>query len=270
MIDAMSETATESGIRTLRVQRVGVIVLRQPARRNALTLEMWDGLAAAVEDLGADSDVRVVVVRGEGLEAFSGGADISEFPRRRTEPEDVRRYQQSVVRAERALISLRKPTIAMVHGACAGGGAGIAMSCALRFADERLRFSIPAARLGVVYESDIVSRLVREVGPATALDVLVSARTIDAEEALRIGLVAALWPQSELEERVMAHAQRIAENAPLSVEGAWLAIKAVEEPDVARWRGELAEVHERALQSADYREGVRAFLEKRRPSFSGR
>jgi enoyl-CoA hydratase/carnithine racemase len=266
----MSETPISTGIRTIRAQRVGVIVLSQPERRNALTLEMWDGLADAADRLGADPDIRVVVVRGEGDEAFSGGADITEFPQRRTEPDDVRRYQESVVRAERGLISLRKPTIAMLHGACAGGGAGIAMSCAVRFGDDRLRFSIPAARLGVVYESDIVARLVREVGPASTLDVLVSARTVDAQEALRIGLVSELWPQADLEERVMAYAHQIAENAPLSVEGAWLAVKAVEEPDTVRWREELADVHGRALASGDYREGVRAFLGKRSPNFSGR
>jgi enoyl-CoA hydratase/carnithine racemase len=258
-----------SGIRTLRAGHVGVIVLSQPERRNAMTLEMWDSLAGVVEGFGGDPEIRVVVVRGEGTEAFSAGADISEFPELRTQPEDVRRYQESVVRAEDALIALRKPTIAMMHGACAGGGAGLAMSCALRFADDRLRFSIPAARLGVVYESEIVARLVREVGPAAAFDILVSGRTVEAEEALRIGLVSAVWPTAELETQVMAYVDRVAANAPLSIEGAWLAVRSAEGPGSDRWRDELAEVQWRALASADYREGVQAFLEKRRPTFSG-
>ncbi len=269
MKGVMGDSTATAGIRIAREGHIGVIALSQPERRNALTLAMWNDLAAAADSLAADGDIRVIVVRGEGTDAFSGGADISEFPQRRTHPDDVRLYQESVVRAERALIALPKPTIAMLHGACAGGGAGIAMSCMLRFADERLRFSIPAARLGVVYEREIVARLVREVGPASTFDMLVSARTIDAEEALRIGLVSAVWSHASLEERVMAYAGRVAANAPLSVKGAWLAIRAVEEPDVAEWREELSTVWRQALSSADYREGVRAYLDKRSPTFSG-
>jgi enoyl-CoA hydratase/carnithine racemase len=270
MSPAHTEPDVIGTVHSVRRGPIGVIVLSQPARRNALTLEMWDELRASAEELGADTEIRVVIVRGEGTEAFCGGADISEFPRRRTEPDDVRRYQQSVVGAERALLAIRKPTIAMIHGACAGGGAGIAMSCALRFADDRLRFSIPAAKLGVVYEGEIVARLVREVGPATTFDILASARTVDADAAVRVGLVNAVWPTDELEERVMTYAESVAAKAPLSVEGAWLAIRAAEEPGVARWREELADVYDRALGSADYREGVQAFLEKRNATFSGR
>lgn len=257
-------------VRILRDGHVGVVVLSQLERRNAMTLDMWDSLAEEVKRLGVDADVRVIVVRGDGTDAFSAGADISQFSEVRTHPDDVRRYQESVERAERALIDMRKPTIAMVHGACAGGGAGIAMSCALRFADDALRFSIPAARLGVVYESAIVARLVREVGPAAALDILTSARTIEAEEALRLRLVSGIWPTADLWEFVMAYAHAVAANAPLSVEGAWLAIRAVEEPNAHEWRAELTDVSSRALTSSDYHEGVCAFLEKREPIFSGK
>jgi enoyl-CoA hydratase/carnithine racemase len=259
-----------AGIRTVRSGHVGFIVLDQPARLNAMTLEMWNSLADATAELGADGEIRVIVVRGEGTEALSAGADISEFPELRTEPEDVRRYQEAVVRAFQTLISVRKPSIAMIHGVCAGGGAGIALACALRFADDRLRFSIPAARLGVVYETEVVGRLVRTVGSATALDILASARTINSEEAVSAGLVSAVWPAAELDDQVLAYAERVAGNAPLSIEGAWLAIRAAEEPGDARWRDELDEVQRRAFASADYREGVKAFLEKRKPTFEGK
>jgi enoyl-CoA hydratase len=264
----MSANAGEVGI--VRTGQVGVIVLNQPERLNAMTLEMWDSLARAAEELAVDPDIRAIVVRGEGTRAFSAGADISEFPEVRTQPGDVRRYQESVVRAEQALIATRKPTVAMVYGACAGGGAGIAMSCSLRFADEKLRFSIPAARLGVVYESEIVGRLVREVGPAAAFDILASARTIDAEQALAMGLVSAVWPTADLKRNVMAYIEGVAANAPLSIEGSWLAIRVAEDPDNDRWQDELTEVQSKALESADYREGVNAFLQKRSPMFSGK
>jgi enoyl-CoA hydratase/carnithine racemase len=270
MSTADTESEVVGSIQTVRHGAIGVIVLSQPSRRNALTLEMWSELRAAAEALGGDPGIRVIVVRGEGVEAFCGGADITEFPRRRTEPADVRTYQARVVGAARALQAIRKPTIAMMHGACAGGGAGIAMSCALRFADDRLRFSIPAAKLGVVYEGEIVARLVREVGPATTFDILASARTVDADAALRVGLVSVIWPSSELEGRVMSYAESMAAKAPLSIEGAWLAIRAAEQPGVARWREELTDMYDRALGSADYREGVQAFLEKRSATFSGR
>lgn len=245
------------------------MVLSQPQKRNAMTLGMWDELKATVGSLNADPEIRAIVLRGEGIDAFSAGADITEFPERRTRPEDARRYQEAVTAAEEELMSVRKPTIAMLFGACAGGGAGIALSCALRFADDRLRFSIPAASLGVVYEDVIVSRLVHEVGPSAAFDILISARTLDAAEALRIRLVNDVWRSDELEGRVMEYAERIGANAPISVEGAWVAIKATEEPANERWRRELSELERRALASSDYREGVRAFLEKRRPGFSG-
>src|SRR4051812_30660111 len=150
-----------------------------------MRLEMWEALPAAVERLVAADEVRVLVVRGEGAGAFSAGADIAEFPGRRTRPEDAARYGEAVVGAVDALAGCRKPTIALLHGAAAGGGAGIALACALRFADDRLRFSIPAAQLGVVYEGAIVSRLVETVGASYAFDLLASARTVGPEEALR-------------------------------------------------------------------------------------
>lgn len=250
--------------------RIAIVVLSHPERRNALTLEMWNELKANVSELGADTQTRAIVIRGEGTEAFSAGADITEFPRRRTTEKDVLRYQQSVTEAEAALMSIRKPTIAMIHGACAGGGAGIALSCSLRFADGGLRFSIPAAKLGVVYEAAIVSRLAREVGPSAAFDILISGRTLDADEALRIRLVSSVWPTKDLEARVMEYAECVVANAPLSIEGAWVGIKATEDAASERWQSELAELELRALQSSDYREGVQAFLAKRRPEFLGK
>ena len=172
---------------TERKGAVGILTLSQVDKLNAMTLAMWDGLPDAVTALAGDPDVRAIVVRGDGAEAFSAGADISEFPEKRSTAELADRYSKSVGAGLTALAETRKPTIAMLHGVCVGGGGGIAVSCALRFADDRLRFSIPAARLGVVYEVEAISRLVQIVGSSYAFDILISGRTVDAEEALRDG-----------------------------------------------------------------------------------
>ena len=165
---------TGGSLRSERRGAIGVLTISQPERLNALTLRMWDALPAVVGELASDHAVRVIVVRGDGAEAFSAGADISEFPENRTTVEAAERYSRSVSAALTALAQTRTPTIAMVHGACVGGGGGIAVSCALRFVDDRLRFSIPAARLGVVYEAEAIAALVHTVGASCAFDILVS------------------------------------------------------------------------------------------------
>lgn len=249
---------------------VGVLTISHPGRLNALTLAMWDGLPDAVAALREDAAVRAIVVRGAGDEAFSAGADITEFPQHRADAVSAERYSEAVGRALTALADTRKPTIALIHGVCFGGGGGIAVSCALRFCDDRLRFSIPAARLGVVYEVEAISRLVLAVGAGHAYDILVSGRTLDAEEALRIGLVNAVHPAADLDGAVLDYAQRLVANAPIPMEGAWVAIRATQDAVHApRWLDELDVLKRRAIESGDFAEGVQAFLEKRRPTFRG-
>jgi enoyl-CoA hydratase len=252
-----------------RTGPVGIVTLNQPAKHNAMTLAMWEELRRAVEELDGDATIRVVLVRGRGDRAFSAGADISEFLEKRGNATQNERYTEAYVAAQDRLAAARKTTIALVHGVCAGGGTGIALACRLRFCDDRLRFSIPAARLGVVYDFGSVARLVRSIGPSFAYDILVSARTVGAEEALRLGLVNAVFPHSELDDRVLEYARAVAEHSPISIEGTGVVVDAVVDPGNDALRRDALAFEHRAASSEDYLEGIRAFLEKRKPIFSG-
>ena len=258
-----------ASVRSERRGGIGILTISQPGRLNALRRHMWDELPGVLGELTADRAVRVVVVRGDGDDAFSAGADISEFPENRATVEAAAGYSESVSAALAALAQVRTPTNAMLHGACVGGGAGIALSCALRFADDRLRFSIPAARLGVVYEAEAIAALVHAVGASYAFDILVSGRTIGPDEALRIGLVNGVVSRDGLEAHVQEYAERVAANAPIPMEGAWVAIRATQEPGNDAWLRELARLQKLAIESDDFAEGVAAFLAKRPPVFRG-
>lgn len=257
-------------VRAEREGAAGFVTLSQPDRLNALTLAMWRELRDAVVSLARDPIVRVIVVRGEGGADFSAGADISEFSRVRGSAGAAQVYTGAVGDALQALLDARRPTIAQVHGACVGGGAAIAVACMMRFVDDGLRFAITAARLGVVYEGEAIGALVRLVGPGRALDILLSGRSVGAAEALRIGLANEVVSAPELETRVREYAEILAANAPISMEGAIVAVRAAQGRASAESEAELRELKRKAIESDDYREGTQAFLDKRRPRFTGR
>lgn len=263
-----AEAGAESGsVSLVRDGAIGTISIQRPSKYNALSLEMWRQLHEAAAEASGDDCIRVVVVRGDGRAAFSAGADISEFTDVRGDAANARDYSDTIERAERALINTRKPTIAMLHGICAGGACGIALACALRFADHAFRFAIPASRLGVVYHQTAVDRLVQHVGPSTALDILMSGRYVAADEAYARGLVDALHPTDQLESQVYTYAEMVATAAPHSVEGAWVGVHAALDPHNTELRREIVRLQADAHDSLDYREGVQAFLEKRAPVF---
>ncbi len=249
---------------------IGWVIFNNPARRNAVSVEMWEGMAELLARYEADSAVRVVVLRGAGDKAFVSGADISQFEQQRSSPETVAAYDRISGVAEQALARCGKPTIAMIHGYCIGGGLGIAVGCDLRIADDTSRFGVPAARLGLGYGAKGVKKLLDLVGPAYTKDIFFTARHFSAAEALTMGLVNWVVPEAELEAKVREYCATIADNAPKTMHALKRTVgelvKTSTETDYALCERLVAE----CFASEDYVEGRRAFMEKRRPVFRGR
>ncbi len=256
----------------LRVTRDGPIatlVLNRPEKHNAITAEMWRVLPGLLNQLDGDGGVRVLLIRGEGDGAFASGADISEFSRLRADTDRARAYSALVDAAERTLANFPRPTIAMIYGFCVGGGLELALACDVRWASRTARFGITAARLGIVYSIGATRRLASVVGPSHARDLLFSGRLVDAEAARAMGLVNTVCEPQSLAAETYAYARVLAEQAPLSQRGAKSLLQHLM-GEGAMTQAELTAVVERAYESDDYREGVRAFLDRRDPHFQGR
>ena len=249
---------------------VGWLTFNNPERRNAVSLEMWQGLAQATAAFEADPEVRVVVLRGAGGRSFAAGADISEFEQHRANAEQKKRYGELAAGGHRGLARLSKPLIAMIQGFCIGGGLAIALSADLRFATPASRFAIPAAKLGLGYDYPGLAALARLVGPSATKDILFSARMLEADEALRIGLINFVVDDAELESRVREYAARVAANAPMTVHAVKSAMQVFERYSADPGAAEIAALVDACFNSDDYKEGRRAFMEKRTPRFSGR
>jgi enoyl-CoA hydratase/carnithine racemase len=249
---------------------IATVVFNRPAMRNAISLAMWTEIARVTEGLGKDDAVRAIVYRGAGNAAFASGADISEFQEQRRDAATAQRYNEQTTAAYAAIRECPKPTVAMIFGFCMGGAMAVAMACDLRFAAEGAKFGIPAARLGIVYGADSVGQLVDLVGPAYAKDILYSARTVDDREALAIGFVQRLLPAGELERATYDYLRSVAANAPISVRGAKATVEAYLLGLTEARRATLRDLATEATESEDYKEGTRAFLDKRAPRFQGR
>jgi enoyl-CoA hydratase len=263
------ETSTERMI-AKKDGAVGWMLFNNPARHNAVSVEMWRAVPEILAELQRDEAIRVVVLAGAGGKAFVSGADISEFEQKRSSREAVLEYNAIADRAHRSIVDFRKPTIAMIQGYCIGGGLGVALCCDLRFAAEDARFGVPAAKLGLGYSYAGVQRLTNVVGPAFCKEIFFTGRQFDAQEALQMGLVNRLKPAEGIEAYVQEIAKTIAGNAPLTISAVKLAVaESLKDPD----KRDLAACHaatDACFASEDYVEGRTAFLQKRKPVFRGR
>ena len=256
---------------TILVQRDGAIatvVLNRPEKLNALTRSMWLRLGEVFTELSADDSLRCIVMRGAGTKSFAPGNDISEFENERSNVEQARSYGRIMHATIDAIAGCRHPVVAMIHGICVGGGLEIAGLADVRVCGESSRFGIPISNLGLVMAYGEIGALIGLVGRATALEILLEGRVFDAREAKDKGLVSRVVPDDRVEDEAIASARRIAEGAPL----------------VARWHKRFSrrlseprpltdEEYEEGFAcfgTDDYRIGCQAFLQKRKPVFTGR
>jgi len=249
---------------------VGWITFNQPKKRNAVSFVMWQAIPEIISDFTSRDDVRVVVMRGAGDKAFVSGADISEFEEVRNTPEQVVIYENATSAANAALRTLDKPLIAMIRGFCIGGGMAIALSADLRITADDGQFGVPAAKLGLGYGYGGIKELMNIVGPSFAKEIFFTGGRFSASDAETMGLVNRVVPVDELESSVTTLAKTIADNAPMTVKAAKAAVnEGTKNPDERDLKSVAAMV-EACFNSEDYKEGRRAFMEKRKPQFQGR
>jgi enoyl-CoA hydratase/carnithine racemase len=248
---------------------VGWMIFNNPARRNAVSLDMWQAVPRILAQFQADPAIRVIALAGEGGRAFVSGADISQFEQQRSNAEQIAHYDAISAAASAALKNVAKPTVAVIRGWCIGGGLGIAATCDLRYCTDASKFGVPAGRLGLGYAHPGVKTLMDIVGPAYTKEIFFTARHFSAAEAQAMGFVNQVRPEAEFDALVAEQLALIAANAPLTLGALKTTVGELlrgADADLDRSRDAVAA----CFASEDYKEGRRAFMEKRKPAFQGR
>ena len=247
---------------------VGWLIFNNPERRNAISVDMWEAIPSVLSQYESDPQVRVIVLAGAGDKAFVSGADISQFEKERSSADAVQRYEELAEGAAARLQGCDKPLIAMIRGYCLGGGMNIAVLCDLRIAADDARFGIPAAKMGLGYRASSMKNLVEVAGAANAREIMLTARQFTAAEAKDMGLVNKVVAVADLEKTVAEYTQTISANAPLTMRTAKRIIREIGrvDYDAAQCRAWAKE----CFESEDYKEGRKAFMEKRKPIFTGK
>ena len=248
---------------------IGWITFNAPEKRNAMSLDMWQGLGEILGKLQEEKSLRVLILKGAGDAAFVSGADISEFEDKRSSQRDRDAYEAAFDDALDKLANFATPVVAMIRGYCIGGGLAIALNTDIRIATEQSKFGIPAAKLGLGYGFEAVKTLESIVGPSHAKDILFTARFLEAKEALSIGLVNFMVGSELLEQTVNEYANKIVSNAPLTIRAVKKTVGEVVKDTGQKNQAHIERMVNDCFLSAEYQEGRRAFMEKRKPKFTG-
>lgn len=249
---------------------IGWLTFNNPARRNAVSIDMWEAIPEVLDRFEQDAEIRVIVLKGEGDKAFVSGADVSQYEKQRSSAEGIQYYEEIASRVQDRLQGCDKVLVAMIRGYCLGAGINISLCCDLRIAAEDARLGIPAAKLGLGYRASSLKNLVDTIGPAYAREVLVTGRQFKAEEAKAMGLVHRVTPVAELEPLVLEYCAMISENAPLTIRASKRIVRELLKPGPAFDAQACAALVKQCFDSQDYIEGRRAFMEKRKPVFQGK
>lgn len=246
------------------------IRFNNPARHNALSVDMWEAIPPLLAQAENDEQIRLVVFSGAGEKAFVSGADISQFEDMRAAREAVTRYEEMAENALMGIYACRKPTLSCIRGFCIGGGVNVAISCDIRIASSDSVFSIPAARLGLGYRYSAMKNLVDLIGPGAAKDLFFTARKIDAQEARSLGLISRVCEPDQLPALLAEYSAALAANAPLTVRAGKAITAEILKPSPELDFALCQQLIRGCFESEDYAEGRKAFMEKRKPVFTGK
>ena len=266
----MSNSSISSKIRIEKQAPIGRLIIDNEAKRNAVSLDMWQAIPSAIEELDQDPSIHVIVIIGAGEDAFVSGADISEFDQVRGDTESAAHYDDINAECYRAVRNAHKPTIALIKGFCMGGGFGLAAACDLRLSNASGRFGIPAGKLGVGYPTKAVADVVNLVGSANAKEIYLTAKVYKATEADSIGFLNEIYEDDRFDELAEKYCMTIANLAPLSAQYHKAAINNAIDQSECLPIEQLRDMANACFDSEDYAEGRRAFKEKRKPVFVGK